>query len=249
MAADDSIHVFLPEYPTVSTAENEKGEIRQQYFASVTRFQSTKPDPRINDGLFTGAGLPAPVDTHHEEGFPGVGTGKVAGSGSSLNQVVSLEWSPSGMGHNLRPVLTAMLTTGTLFAYGEKVDNNSQPRLSTRTRNTGSWKVLWGLGGTLPLPSSSEEGFVVAKDRIKSFAWAGEIGPGTALLAYATDTDDVVVMGVQYYSPTGARQSATEGDFIWEVNEVSRFTGSGPHPKQHASRTLPLLDIPLMCLR
>jgi hypothetical protein len=49
----------------------------------------------------------------------GAGYGPITGVGSSMNHVVGLGWSPSGLGVNRRPVLAVLTGSGTLGMYGE----------------------------------------------------------------------------------------------------------------------------------
>lgn len=82
------------------------------------------------------------------------------------------------------------------------------------------WKILWGLGAGMPIPAEEGDGsYRTMDDRITSFAWAREISPGRALLAYATDEGDVVVIAVRY----SARDRA------WKIGQVARFDATGPH--------------------
>jgi hypothetical protein len=140
-------------------------------------------------------------------------------------QVVRVEWSPAGLGCNLRPILLALLTTGMLVAFGEHVDENEA---GLRSRTIKMWKILWGLGGTLPIPDSEEEaGYRFMDERITSFSWAKEIAAGRALLAYRNDEGDVAIMSVQFHTrPKPGDSKLTDG---WDVQEVARFRANGPH--------------------
>lgn len=152
----------------------------------------------------------------------------VTGRGASVSQVVSLAWSPSGLGANLRPVLVAMMTSGALLAVGEVLDASTAAGAGVRVRNTKMWRMLWGLGADLPIPDEVEAGaFRTMEDRIKSFAWAKEIATGRALLAYATDEEDVVIMSIQRYMRSKSGSTSTED--VWQVREVARFDARSPH--------------------
>ena len=239
VAADDSIHIYFPEFPASEGFESQSqasDTVQQQYFSSITRFLTTVPDPAINRHLEN-----VPHKKHHsdERGFPGVGVEIVGGNASSLNQVMAMEWSPTDLGHNKRPVLAVLTTAGSLILYGEQVDNTPQLRISPRARNASVWKALWGMGANLPLSDSYiKDKLVRPGDRIRSFAWAKRLGPGIALLAFTSDAEDVVIISVRHYSPSGAALSASNGDFVWEVREVGRFSGAGPHPQKHVSRDI-----------
>ncbi len=154
----------------------------------------------------------------------------VTRSGAGLGHVVRVEWSPSGLGSNLRPVLTAMTTHGAVVALGEHVEANSSSASTMRARSFKNWKMLWGLGARLPLPSQETKGGVEFMDeRITSFSWAKEVSHGRALLAYATDSGQVVIMAVQFYRASKGQQDNVSDDQMWEVKEGARFNGQGPH--------------------
>jgi hypothetical protein len=228
VGVNDSVMVCLPDTPT-------SGLDKAQFSTSIRFATSKKPDPRLNTDLFAAVGADLPYNVLDED-FHGAGTGLVGGSGSANGQVVALEWSPSGVGHNLRPVLGVLLTTGVLMVYGEKIARASMVGLAERNRSLTSWRILWGIGVNLPLPNyqptdSDTRKHVTSMDRIKSLAWAKEVAPGAALLAYATDSDDVVILSVQY----AAAVPDAAVDFDWRVEEVSRFSSVGPHAKRNVS--------------
>nr|XP_036581278.1 uncharacterized protein CTRU02_08793 [Colletotrichum truncatum]KAF6789546.1 hypothetical protein CTRU02_08793 [Colletotrichum truncatum] len=271
VAADDSVHVFLPEFPSAeepsaptpapaaddnalaaesgpasvlaaaaAAAKNGEKISRQQYYTYILRIPtSRKPDPRMNAALFAAQGITVPSydDDWAASGgddpasaFEGVGSGTVTGYGASLNQVVAVEWSPSGVGRNLRAVLAVMLTNGALIVIGEG-DGGGAIDLGARMRNFRDWRILWGIGANIPLPdANSDDGAYLPKDKIRSFAWARRIETGRAMLAYSTDEEEVVVLSIQYYLPSGKDDSSDAGSYVWEVEEVARFDGRGPHP-------------------
>ncbi|KZL65927.1 GPI-anchor transamidase precursor [Colletotrichum tofieldiae] len=282
VAADDSIHVFLPEFPTpegptststttkpssapkdhgsqeaaerdpagiaaaaaVADAQNSSKTSRQQFYTYILRIPtSRKPDPRMNAALFAAQGLVAPtydddygtstgggVAEDPFSAFEGVGSGTVTGYGASLNQVVAIEWSPAGLGRNLRAVLAVMLTSGALLVFGEG-GGGGMVDLGARMRNFRDWRILWGVGANLPLPDAgSEDGAYLPKDKVRSFSWAKYLGPGQALMAYATDQEEVVVLSVQYYLPNQFDADSDAGSHVWEVEELARFDARGPHP-------------------
>ncbi|EQB46530.1 hypothetical protein CGLO_14410 [Colletotrichum gloeosporioides Cg-14] len=198
--------------------------------AALFAAQSLAPPAYEDDYANPGEVDPASV-------FEGVGSGTVTGYGASLNQLVALEWSPAGVGRNLRPVLAVMLTNGALLVLGEGGGagagggGGGNIDLGARMRNFRDWRILWGAGANLPLPDAgSEDGAYLPKDKIRSFAWARRIDAGRALLAYATDQEEVVVLSVQYYLPNENDDGSDAGAYVWEVEEVARFDGRGPHP-------------------
>ncbi|KAK2018067.1 hypothetical protein LZ32DRAFT_613972 [Colletotrichum eremochloae] len=277
VAADDSVHVFLPEFPTLEepssttantsaskdhdaqdAAEKDLAGIaaavdaqdggktsRQQFYTYILRIPtSRKPDPRMNAALFAAQGLDVPTyDDDYatsagggiavedpSSAFEGVGSGTVTGYGASLNQIVAIEWSPVGLGRNLRAALTVMLTSGALLVFGEGGGGGAVD-LGARMRNFRDWRILWGVGANLPLPEAeSEDGAYLPKDKVRSFSWARYLGPGQALMAYATDQEEVVVLSVQYYLPNHLGNESDAGSRVWEVEEIARFDARGPHP-------------------
>lgn len=103
-----------------------------------------------------------------------------------------------------------------------------------------SWRMIFGVGAHLPLPwpvGSSRRATWDAgvREHIVGFAWSREVvrnvpgvggtGGGRALLAYATDADEVVLLAV-------ASRFATDDDAAeWSVSELARFGAAGPHPR------------------
>lgn len=71
----------------------------------------------------------------------------------------------------------------------------------------------------MPLPVGGK--LQVTDERITSFAWAKELGSGTALLAYMNHAQELVVMAVQYLIENGKAG--------WRVEEVYRIAAAGPH--------------------
>ncbi len=244
VATTEGIHIFLPEYPR-SSGDGEKPP--SERYATSPQFPlfmqtsgSLRPDPAINAPLCLFAGvheLPAPLPPPGAGadgaagGFPGVGSGKITGAGASLGQIIRVEWSPGGLGSNLRPVLTALTGHGAITCFGEYIDLRKTEFSTSQVRSFKNWRILWGLGAQLPLPvvgaerrAALGEDVEVMNERITAFSWAKEILPGRALLAYETDDKDVVIMAVQFYS----RDSAPN-EKGWDIREVARFDASGPH--------------------
>ncbi|KAM3502598.1 hypothetical protein MY10362_004752 [Beauveria mimosiformis] len=260
IATIEGIHIFLPEYPRSSGSSEGEKPPSERYAASpqfplfMQTSGSLRPDPSINAPLCLFAGVhelpppPAPPQppsgggggADGAGGFPGVGRGKITGAGASLGQVIRVEWSPGGLGSNLRPVLTALTGHGAVICFGEHIDlrkaggggGGGGASSTMQVRSFKNWRTLWGLGALLPLPIAgggrrrAELGrdVEVMNERITAFSWAKEILPGRALQAYETDDGEVVVMAVQFYS----RDSAPD-EKGWDIREVARFDASGPH--------------------
>ena len=263
VAADDSLHVYLPHFrnePRLGEEEEEDSEgedgdeseagrgsgedgaerpwflrkvIRgkRQYSAAPLRVLIPQmTDPRVNQNLLAKRG--AVVNFNEEEDdFMGVGVGVVTGFGSALNQAAAVQWSPSGLGPNSRPIVTALLTKGMILAWGEMLGGKEQA-VDGGTRDFRYWKMLWGLGGSMPLPEGGK--FSVKGDKVKAFSWAGEIGVGRALLGYHTDADELVVMAVQYVESVEYEGMNSDGP-VWRVDEVLRVKVPGPHVRADVS--------------
>lgn len=153
-------------------------------------------------------------------------------------QVIHLEWSPNGLGCNMRPILLVMSTNGALIALGENIDRRSTMVSGMRTRGFKAWKTLWGLGAQLPLPDASVEGgYRNMNERIQSFSWAKEITTGQALLAYCNDVEEIVVMSIRLLSRPRITEPGLE-DTMWDLQEVARFDGRGRHTKEDVSCVL-----------
>jgi len=172
------------------------------------------------------------------------GAGVISGAGSSLNHVVSIAWSPIGLGPSRRPILAVLTSAGVIGMYGDgrSAEQNGGALGAFRgedgllkRRSLSSWAVLWGVGGHLVVPGQQSE----TSDFIYAFAWSKEIGPGKVLLAYITDVRDVVVISVQALSlprepggePTGVAGGDAKRKTAWRVQEVARFKAEGPHPE------------------
>ena len=258
VAADDSVHIYLPHFRNERLLGDEEDSLSDGDESESAREDGDRPfflrkrisgkrqyasvplrilipqvtDPRVNEGLLNKKGAVVEFN-EDEDDFMGVGTGVVTGFGSALNQPVSVQWSPPGLGPNLRPVVTALITKGMILAWGEVL--NYDETASSGTRDFRSWKALWGLGGSMPLPSGGS--FSVKGDRITAFAWAGEVADGRALLGYHTDADELVVVAVQYVEEVGEGMNS-EGP-AWRVDEVARVAVPGPHVKTDVSFSVP----------
>ncbi|KAF4963669.1 hypothetical protein FSARC_8313 [Fusarium sarcochroum] len=237
VATDDTIYIFLPEYPRNNGPDDagEDEELQAQYSLSYRASGLIRPDPTLNAQLcsFSGIRVAGPP-ANDENWFPGVGSGLVTGSGAPICQIVRLEWSPNGLGCNLRPILTALSTSGCIYAIGEHIDRQSTMIAGMRTRSFKAWKTLWGLGAQLPLPDSSQEdGYRNMNERIQSFSWAKEVDAGRGLLAYCNDAEEVTIMTAQLFSRPRENDPSSE-ETLWDIREAGRFDGRGRHTKEDA---------------
>ncbi|KAK4134023.1 hypothetical protein BT67DRAFT_496799 [Trichocladium antarcticum] len=195
-----------------------------------------------NDGSVSGSDA---SDSEGEDGDAaqgfnrpyGAGYGPITGVGSSMNHVVSVGWSPSGLGVNRRPILAVLTGSGTLVVYGDGSEfANILPRANDgmlQRRELNSWVVLWGVGERLLVPGQQTK----VSEYIRSFAWAREIAPGQALLATVNDVKEVAIISVQ--SVLVVDDGKTKGDSsfrteprensVWLVREIARFKADGPH--------------------
>ncbi|KAM5362021.1 hypothetical protein ACJZ2D_012771 [Fusarium nematophilum] len=237
VATDDTIYIFLPEYPRGNGPDDagEEEELQSQFSLSYRASGLIRPDPTINAQLCAFAGIRVVGPPANDENwFPGVGNGLVTGSGASICQIVRLEWSPNGLGCNLRPILTALSTNGGIYALGEHIDRQSTMIAGMQTRSFKAWKTLWGLGAQLPLPDAAvDDGYRNMNERIQSFSWAREMAAGRSLLAYCNDTEEVAVMSVQLFSRPRDSEPSSE-ETIWDIREAARFDGRGQHTKEDA---------------
>ncbi|EAA32878.2 hypothetical protein GE21DRAFT_6430 [Neurospora crassa] len=180
------------------------------------------------------------VGAHQRANQPfGAGFGPITGVGSSMNHVVRIAWSPSGLGLNRRPILAILTGSGTLAMYGDdSAVANILPRANEgmlQRRELISWSVLWGVGERLMVPGQQ----LALTENIHGFAWAKEIAPGQALLATINDQREVALISVQSMLKVDETRSKSnisllvesKESLVWYVNEVARFQCSGPHPK------------------
>lgn len=174
----------------------------------------------------------ATLPVHEATAHPGAGTGIIGGAGASLNHVVAVEWSPSGLGRNLRPVLAVLTGCGSLAVYGEggalPFGSGARPsrlvgRGKAAVRDLQSWLVLWAVGENFVVPGQEEFGY---GEFVKAFAWSREVGAGKALLSYMNDQREIVILCVGT-----AFQKTAEGleEAVWNVQEVARMETGGPH--------------------
>lgn len=182
----------------------------------------------------------------------GAGYGPITGVGSSMNHVVCMSWSPSGLGVNRRPILAVLTGSGTLAMYGDgNTSGNILPRANEgmlQHRELTSWEVLWGVGERLLVPGQQED----VAENLRGFTWAKEIAPGQALLATVNDLLEVAILSVQSVyradgegiargdgkGTEGKSQSRVPGvgeRLVWLVQEIVRFEAKGPHPRGDVS--------------
>ncbi|KAJ4417468.1 hypothetical protein N0V82_006132 [Gnomoniopsis sp. IMI 355080] len=169
---------------------------------------------------------------NNNNSHPGAGTGVIGGAGSTLNHVVAVEWSPSGLGRNLRPVLAVLTGCGSLTVYGEggplPFGSNAKPsrilgRGQSAVRDLQSWLVLWAVGENFVVPGQEEFGY---GEFVKAFAWCQEVGTGRALLSYMNDLREIVVLSV---GTTFRKTEEGLEEAVWNVQEIARMETGGPH--------------------
>lgn len=175
----------------------------------------------------------ADVTIYEMDSHRGAGVGVIGSAGSSLNHIVAIEWSPAGLGRNLRPVLGVLTGCGSLIMYGEgsplPFGSTVRPLKSAGTkgqsamRNLESWLALWAVGENFVVPGQEAYGY---GEYITAFAWCQEIGPRKALLAYMNDLRELVILcvGTAFKKLGDGLEEA-----VWNVKEVLRVETSGPH--------------------
>ena len=234
VATDDTVYIFLPEYPSPGSDEDSSAkEVTQSQFSlSLNATGIFLPLPQANAQLCAFAGIRLPPQGEEDEervNRSSLDGCQVTGAGGSISQIIRVEWSPNGLGANRRPVLTVMTTNGELLTLGEYTEPQSTVASGLRARSTKMWRILWALGAGMPIPAEDHEGaYRTMDERITSFSWANEISPGRALLAYRTDEEEVVIMSVQYFTRPDSNAQSSD-DFVWQVREVARFEAGGPH--------------------
>ncbi|KAI5862056.1 hypothetical protein GGS23DRAFT_598070 [Durotheca rogersii] len=247
IGCDDCVFVFLPEYSRPRSEGAERGTtLHRQYNAAALRFPSVgHRDPELNRPLFDLVGQDFP-EYEHIPGGAG-GSGPVASQGSSMNHVVALEWSPCGLGRMDRSVLAVLTGAGTITMYLEAASDgmNAFKLHGGNTRGLKPWLVAWGVGTGLLLPVAEGHIAQYTREYITAFSWSKDTDGHGALLAYANDEDDVVIVSVQAKHDS----KAAPGDCgLWRVEEVptdpdyspsgSSFSLSwGPWLKRGTSKT------------
>jgi hypothetical protein len=189
----------------------------------------------------------------------GAGYGPITGVGSSMNHVVCVGWSPSGLGVNRRPILAVLTGSGTLVVYGDGSEfANILPRANDgmlQRRELNSWVVLWGVGERLLVPGQQTK----ISEYIRAFAWAREIAPGQALLATINDVREIAVISVQSVLMVDEGKAKGDSSFrtepremsVWLVREIARFKAEGPHETSNvsSSQTSLVCTNPLLTLK
>jgi hypothetical protein len=191
-------------------------------------------DSEDEDGEGAGLGFNRPY---------GAGYGPITGVGSSMNHVVGIGWSPSGLGVNRRPILGVLTGSGTLTMFGDGSEfANILPRANEgmlQRRELNSWVVLWGVGERLIVPGQQTE----VSEYLRGFAWAREIAPGQALLATINDVNEVAIISVQCLfvadesNPKGEFRIEPRENVVWLVREIARFKAEGPHKATNVRRS------------
>lgn len=163
----------------------------------------------------------------------GAGRGPISGVGATMNHVVALEWSPSGVGRNRRPVLAVLTASGVLAVYGDGPAETSLRSLDDgQQRSLDSWVLLWAVGERLFVPGQDP----AVAEYIRSFAWSREIGPGRALLAYVNDQNEIAVLSIQSRWNTVRDEAGGQREKMrWRVQEIARSKAAGPHPTLNVS--------------
>ncbi|KAI0848074.1 hypothetical protein F5Y00DRAFT_97691 [Daldinia vernicosa] len=228
IGCDDCVFLFVPEYSVPKDTNGASSGAVRQYNETTLRFPTVEHrSPELNRPLFNLVKQKFP-DFEYTPG--GGGSGTVASQGSSMNHLVALEWSPCGLGRMNRSVLAVLTGTGAITIYCEGASDNMNA-FKLRGRNARTlrpWVAAWGVGAGLLLPLAKGHEVEYTKEYITSFAWARDIDSHGALLAYANDDDEVVIISVQAKHDS----SAPPGDCgLWRVEEVARFVAEGPHPK------------------
>ncbi|KAK0721979.1 peptidase C13 family-domain-containing protein [Lasiosphaeria miniovina] len=171
----------------------------------------------------------------------GAGYGPLTGVGSTMNHVVRMSWSPSGLGINRRPILAVMTAAGSVAMYGDNsAAANIPPRANgnmLKRRELSSWVVLWGVGERLIVPGQQAK----TAENIQGFAWSYAYGPGQVLLATINDLKEVAIISVQtvFVAETtldennAPRVAERRENLVWQVQEVARFEAKGPHPPRN----------------
>lgn len=217
-------------------------------------------DDSSNDNSSQEGGQPNTHNSNSNRPY-GAGYGPITGAGSSMNQVISLRWSPSGLGVHRRPILAVLTGAGTLTVFG---DGGESANILSRAnegmlqrQELNSWMVLWGVGERLVLPGQQVE----VSEYLRGFAWAKGLPQitGQALLATVNDVGEVAVIGVQCVLVHQEDEEGGEGEedlgfrtqqpgerAVWLVREVARFKGQGPHTPVDVSYFYLLLSFPLL---
>lgn len=229
IGCDDCVFIFLPDF-TTDISSKTGGDISRQYSEAALRFPSVEHrHPDLNRPLFDATDEEFPAFEHVPGGG---GSGVITSQGSSMNHGVALEWSPPGLGRMGRSALAVLTGAGVVTVYCEGASDGmtaSSSRLRGRgARSLRPWMAAWGVGGGLLLPRAGGHDAEYSKEYVTAFAWARDTEGRGALMAYANDDGEVVVVSVQSKHDLNAKP----GDCgMWRVEEVARFDAEGPHPR------------------
>ncbi|KAI0161929.1 hypothetical protein GGR52DRAFT_561744 [Hypoxylon sp. FL1284] len=230
IGCDDCVFIFLPDFSTDNPAAGRGNEVSRQYNDAALRFPSVEHrHPDLNRRLFEAVDQEFP-EFEHIPGGGGGGSGTVTSQGGSMNHGVALEWSPPGLGRMNRSALAVLTGAGNIIVYCEGASDgmNAFPVRGHNARSLRPWVAAWGIGAGLLLPRAHGHEAEYLKEYITAFAWAGDTDGRGALMAYANNDDEVVIISVQ----SKHNSDATSGDCgLWKVEEVARFVAEGPHPK------------------
>ncbi|OTA55963.1 hypothetical protein K449DRAFT_375937 [Hypoxylon sp. EC38] len=228
VGCDDCVFLFIPEYTAPKSTDGMNTKVVRQYNDIALQFPSVEHrNPELNRPLFDLVGQEFP-EFEYVPG--GGGSGTVTSQGSSMNHLVALDWSPSGLGRMNRSVLAVLTGAGTITVYCEGASDGMNA-FKVRGRNARTlrpWVAAWGVGAGLLLPVAEGHETQYTKEYTTAFAWARDTDGHGSLLAYANDEDEVVIISVQVKHDS----NATDGDSgQWRIEEVARFMAEGPHPK------------------
>lgn len=172
---------------------------------------------------------------------PKQGWSLITSTGSTLNHVVALEWSPDTVGFHSTQVLTVLTGAGVIVVYGANPLRKRRRVVSESYRDFTQWETLWGLGGRLIVPGgygprNPSRPHHFGGETVTAFSWSKPTGRGKALLAYMNDQDEVVIIQVQCLTFKRANNDGTTTDDAhWIVEEAGRFDVTCPHPKLSVS--------------
>jgi hypothetical protein len=136
-----------------------------------------------------------------------------------------------------RSVLGVLTGSGVMTVYCEGfADDVGSVKIKGRNiRTISSWVVPWSVGGNMLLPRAKDHESPYSMEHITSFAWAKDLDRNGSLLAYMNDEDEIVILSVQSrHAIVGKENDCGE----WRVEEVARFSGSGPHDKSDVSHCI-----------
>lgn len=230
VGCDDCVFIYIPEFiaPEADTKTGENSGMFRQYNDAALRFPSVEHrHPDLNRPLFEAVNQDFP-DFEHVPG--GGGSGTITSQGSSMNHLVALEWSPSGLGRMKRSALAVLSGAGAITVYCEGASDgmNAFQLRGRNARTLRPWVAPWGIGAGLLLPRFKGHEAEYSKEYITSFAWARDTNAAGQLLAYANDDGEIVIVSVLSKHDS----NVMPGDCgQWRVEEVGRFEARGPHPE------------------